>query len=66
MPEFRLVLPLFNDSMTVNKERACNTIDFLSIPSTNGISSQIHKTATVGILNPILAMANPKERLILL
>jgi hypothetical protein len=52
--------------MTVNKERASNTIDFLSIPSTNGISSQKHKKATVGILNPILSMANSKERLILL
>jgi len=57
----RLVLPLFNDNMTVKKDKASNTIDFLSIPSTNAMSNHTHKLVTVGILNPILAMADPKE-----
>ena len=55
-----MVLPLFNDNMTVKKDKASNTIDFLSIPSTNAMSNHTHKLVTVGILNPILAMADPK------
>ena len=60
-----VVRPLFSESITVKTERPRRTMDFLSKPKISGKSIIVEMIATVGMLSPILANAEPSARLML-
>ena len=62
VPYKMLVFPLLKDSMTINTDKVRRIISFLSRPNTKGISYIILTAEIAGILNPILANADPKAK----
>lgn len=59
------VFPVTNESITVKMESSNSNVDLASIPSMITDLSYKEKTATAGIVSPVLAKAEPSARLIL-
>ncbi len=63
MPCSILVLPVLSDNTSTNKHNKNNTVDFISMPMVKDKSAYSEIMATAGMVSPILASAEPRERL---
>ncbi len=57
-----MVFPVRNDNDKINNDKINNTVDFTSIPRVRSKLKKIDTNATAGIVNPILANAEPNAK----
>ena len=58
-----MVLPVRSAIAVMNRDNINSTVDFVSMPSTNSVCMYSDSTLTAGMVNPMLASAEPSARL---
>jgi len=62
MPCRTMVLPVRSAMAVTNKDRINSTVDLASMPSTNSVCMYNESALTAGMVNPMLASADPSAR----
>ena len=58
-----VVFPVLNESTMIKSDSRNKTVASASIPNVSGSPREIETNATVGMVNPILAIAEPSDKL---